>query len=418
MTAERPHPCDPEPIIEEFESALRRGELPDIGSFVAARGGDFATLIELVHVDLEFRLKAGKTARVEEYLYVYPQLRSHSAALLDLLVAEFEFRSRTDPALQSREYEQRFPALIHELRRRLPAAPIPVTAPFLPPLLRAPRRPLRWHDYHILEERGRGVGSVVYAARQSYSGRMVALKLFLDSGITEKEVLRWRALADTLSQLAHPQVVSFHDVGGFPSEGATQFYVTMELLEGGSLAQRLQSAPLSLHASLQLLTSLARTLHAVHSKGVVHGALKPSNILFAGGQAATPVPMLADFGIARHLLRTAAVTSRTLRYLAPEHFASEGKIGPASDLYALGVLLYEVLTGTVPFPATGNLALTQQILEDEPLPPSRHQSAVPPAVERICLRCLRKDPRQRYSTASALVDELDRVVRQLPPAAC
>jgi serine/threonine-protein kinase len=204
--------------------------------------------------------------------------------------------------------------------------------------------------------------------------------------------------------LHHPHIVQVYDVG--QQQGCPFF--SLEYVEGGSLAQKLQGRPQDPEQAAQLMETLARAIHVAHQHGIVHRDLKPANVLLADGA----VPKITDFGLAKRLdadigqTQSGAVMG-TPSYMAPEQAAGKVKeIGPATDVYALGAILYEMLTGRPPFQAATTLDTVRQVLSEEPVPPSRLQPGVPRNLEIICLKCLEKNPRQRYATAEQLADDL------------
>jgi eukaryotic-like serine/threonine-protein kinase len=205
------------------------------------------------------------------------------------------------------------------------------------------------------------------------------------------------------------QVYEAGDVDG-------QSYFTMELVEGGSLAQQIQGVPQPVRKAAVLVATLADAVHAAHKSGIVHRDLKPGNVLLT----ADGTPKVTDFGLARHLqdggeLTLSGAPVGTPSYMAPEQ--AQGRkdaIGPATDVYALGATLYELLTGRPPFRAETATATLQQVLADEPVPPARLNSQVPRDLQTVCLKCLEKDPARRFASAAALADDLRRFERGEP----
>ena len=297
--------------------------------------------------------------------------------------------------------------------------------------------------YEILGELGRGGMGVVYQARQLGLHRTVALKMVLTGIHTgPKDLARFRAEAAVIARLQHPNIVQIYDVG----EAAGRPYFVLEFVAGGSLAQHLQGTPQPARPAAQLVETLARAVHAAHANGVIHRDLKPANILLEGsgvrGQSAggtsslTPdpspltlsflTPKITDFGVAKCAggdgeapdLRGPTVTGELLgtpNYMAPEQaMVPRQPVGPAADVYALGAILYELLTGRPPFTGETPLATVLQVLHNEPVSVTSLQPNVPRDLETICLKCLRKEPRQRYGSALELAEDLQRFLRDEP----
>jgi tetratricopeptide (TPR) repeat protein len=245
---------------------------------------------------------------------------------------------------------------------------------------------------------------VVYLARQVPLNRPVALKLLLGGERAgPKELIRFLAEAEAAAAVRHPHIVQVHEYG----DHAGAPYLALEYLPGGSLADRLKAnGPLEARKAAELIQKLARAAHAAHEQGIVHRDLKPSNVLFdADGE-----PRVTDFGLAKRsaadLTRTQVVMG-TPAYMAPEQVQGRGKFAtPETDVWALGVMLYECLTGTRPFESPDSHALVKQIVEHDPAPPRHPSNRIPRDLATICLKCLRKAPERRYRTAASLTDDL------------
>ena len=277
------------------------------------------------------------------------------------------------------------------------------TAPLESPDSRPPDIP----GYEVEAVLGRGGMGVVYKARHLRLNRIVALKMLLTGAYAgPRERARFQREAEAVANLRHPSIVQVYDVGDH--DGCP--YFTMELLEGGSLAQSLVGKPQPAQQTAALLSTLAEAVQVAHQAGVVHRDLKPANILLTS----EGLPKIADFGLARHSESEAALTLSgapigTPSYMAPEQaIGNAGAIGPASDIYALGALLYEMLTGRPPFRAETASETERQVIHEEPVSPARLNAAVPRDLETICLKCLNKEPARRYSSAAALADDLRR----------
>jgi serine/threonine-protein kinase len=264
--------------------------------------------------------------------------------------------------------------------------------------------------YEVEAVLGQGGMGVVYRARQSALGRPVAIKMLLAGPFASSQELgRFRRETAALACLRHPNIVQVYDAGD--AEGRP--YFAMELVEGGSLAQKLARTPQPVRAAAALVSTLAGAVEVAHKSGIVHRDLKPANILLT----ADGTPKVSDFGLARRLggedglTRTGAALG-TPSYMAPEQASGQaGAIGPAVDVYALGAILYELLTGRPPFRAETAAETLRQVIDQAPVPPSRLNSLVPRDLETICLKCLNKEPGRRYVTAAALAEDLDRFLR-------
>ena len=275
--------------------------------------------------------------------------------------------------------------------------------------------------YEVETLLGRGGMGLVYRARHLRLNRSVAIKLLpagARAGMHELE--RFFREAEAVAGLQHPNIVQVHDVG----ECRGQPYFTMELVEGGSLLDRLAGTPQPARHAAALVATLAGAVHAAHERGIVHRDLKPSNILLA----ADGTPKISDFGLAHrteangsgtaHDLTFAGSPIGTPSYMSPEQ--AEGRtsaIGPATDVYSLGAILYEMLTGRPPFRGESPADTRQHVIDDLPVPPSRLNPKTPRNLETVCLKCLEKDPRRRYASAMDLAEDLRRFGRGEPVAA-
>jgi serine/threonine-protein kinase len=280
----------------------------------------------------------------------------------------------------------------HERERALPG-------PEIPELSR----------YEIRGKAGEGAASVVYRAWDRELGRPVAVKILRERvGFDDTARARFRREAQVMGGLSHPNVAAVHDVG----EASGRPYLVMELVEGRTLADALLERSLDLPARLRVFEKVARALGAAHAKGIVHRDLKPGNILMtAGGE-----PKVADFGLAHlsgaehRLTRTGAVLG-TPQYMAPEQVEGAGDaVTPRTDVYALGAILYEAVSGAPPHVGTNLAELSRRILQDEPA----RLGAAGPDLETVCLKALAKEPARRYADAEALADDLGRALRGEP----
>ena len=262
-------------------------------------------------------------------------------------------------------------------------------------------------DYELLEEIARGGMGVVYRARQLKLNRIVALKMILAGRLaSEKDVQRFYKEAEAAAKLDHPGIIPIIEVG----EHEGQHYFSMAFVSGPSLAKKLSERPFPPADAAELLIKLASAVQYAHEHGVIHRDLKPANVLLDdSGQ-----PRITDFGLAKQLKADSDLTGTgqilgTPSYMPPEQAAGQmEKIGPASDVYSLGAVLYCLLTGRPPFKAERPLETLRQVLEQEPLPPRQLNGSIPRDLNTICMKCLEKDPPRRYRSATELGDDLQR----------
>ncbi|OLE55150.1 MAG: hypothetical protein AUG51_04650 [Acidobacteria bacterium 13_1_20CM_3_53_8] len=261
-------------------------------------------------------------------------------------------------------------------------------------------------DYEIERELGRGGMGVVYLARQVELNRLAALKT-LTGHYGPDELHRFLEESETAAGLNHTNIAHIYEVG--EHDGAP--YFSMEFVEGGSLADRLRKELPSPRDTAELLIQVARALHFAHQNGVVHRDMKPANILLD----THGVPKVADFGIAKRLkddtkLTLTGAVIGTPTYMAPEQAKGASRhVGPAADVYSLGAILYEMLTGRPPFlPEDSETAITVRVLTEDPVSPAWHRPEIPRDLETICMKCLEKEPRNRYASAAALAEDLRR----------
>ncbi|HUB25488.1 MAG TPA: tetratricopeptide repeat protein [Tepidisphaeraceae bacterium] len=314
------------------------------------------------------------------------------------------------------------PELLPEVQSRIDrirrlAADVDAIFPPRPPPLQAgaaaeaklPRIP----GYAIEAVVGRGGMGVVYRARDLKLNRLVALKMLLPGAYAGGvEFVRFMREAQAVAALPHANIVQVHDVGELDG----QPYFTMEFVEGGSLSQKLAGTPQRAAHAASMVATLAEAIHTAHRQGIVHRDLKPGNILMT----IDATPKISDFGLARYFDRDGAITLSGVRagtpsYMAPEQALGKTRqTGPPADIYSLGAILYEMLTGRPPFRGETAAETERQLLNEEPVPPSRLNTKTPRDLETICLKCLNKTAERRYGSAVALAEDIRRFQRGEP----
>jgi hypothetical protein len=385
--------------------------------------GDLDSLVRQACSELRRQLEAGQDARAESFIEALPLLASDPERALDLILTEFEARRQRGETLDLQQWLDRFPQWKDALRRQFAvqefiadATPPGTVADqtdvhpgggpsssVSPPACGAMFAPGR---LEILEQLGRGGMGVVYKARDTVLGRHVALKVLPATLLDEPgRAERFEREVRAAAQLSHPNLVPILDVGQY--EGQPCY--AMPLIEGGTLARCLEKYREARDAVV-LIEKVARGVQVAHAKGIVHRDLKPGNILLdERGE-----PLVADFGLARFVDASVDITRPgqqvgTPAYMSPEQAAGKNDlVGPASDVWALGVILYQMLTGKRPFPGQSNPEVIQQILATDPPRPRSVERSVPANLEAVVLECLDKEPGRRYTDAGALADDLRR----------
>jgi tetratricopeptide (TPR) repeat protein/tRNA A-37 threonylcarbamoyl transferase component Bud32 len=386
-------------------------------------------------VEQRRRWQQGDPVRVEAFLEQHPEARDNVEQVLELIYNEVVLREEKGELPRLEEYLQRFPQLDVQLRlqfelhqalqaERLPPTSVQEGVPAGgDPAQRTGTDGDAIPGYEVLGELGRGGMGVVYRARQTSLHRIVALKMILAGQHASPATrARFRTEAEAVARLQHPHIVQIYEVG----EHQARPFFSLEFVEGGSLDRQLAGTPQAVDAAAQLVEALARAMHHAHEHGIIHRDLKPSNVLLAPGDALQGVPLgdpaapqhyqpkITDFGLAKVADAASGPTPTeaflgTPNYMAPEQATGRARaISPLSDVYSLGAILYELLTGRPPFRGATVLDTLEQVRSQEPVPPARLQPKTPRDLETICLKCLEKDPKRRYASAADLADDLRR----------
>jgi WD40 repeat protein/serine/threonine protein kinase len=384
----------------------------------------------------EEELQAGQSPAIEGYLGNV-DTQAQAALLRQLVLLEWEYRQNGGDSIELTDYLARFPqhaALMRDASREHSAATgRPLASPACPVGAAAYRE---WEQlgYQLLAPLGQGGMGTVYLAYQPSAERLVALKALSHALDGPEDFERFRREAQTLAAIEHPHIVAVYGAG---EHHGRPFY-GMEYCPGGSLADRLRRSHLHPLEAAALVKTLARAIHAAHQAGIVHRDLKPSNVLLSdadcesrlaesgsssetirGWRSEIRNPKLADFGLAKEVDATVQTQSGALlgtpQYMAPEQARGDvGQIGVATDVYGLGALLYECLTGRPPFCAATILQTVLEVIANDAPPPTRFEPGIPRGLETICLKCLNKAPALRYENAAALADDLERFERGEP----
>jgi eukaryotic-like serine/threonine-protein kinase len=367
--------------------------------------------IELLLTDQRSRWRRGEPANIEAYFEQYPNLRADADAVLKLIQNEIVLREASSETPQLKEYLGRFGEYQVQLRElfeaqrtlRLEGVPSPIADAAKTDRIEFPIIP----GYEILAELGRGGMGVVYKARQAALKRVVALKMILAGPHADPAArTRFRTEAEAIARLQHPNIVQIHDVG----EHDGRPFLALEFVEEGNLDEKVADKPQTEGEAAALVQTLASAVHYMHQRGILHRDLKPNNVLLA----ADGTPKITDFGLAKLRDADAGITKThallgTPNYMPPEQAAGDARnIGVTADVYSLGAILYELLTGRPPFEGTTLLKTLDQVRHQEPVSPRRLRGRMSADLETICLKCLEKEPANRYATAEALAKDLHR----------
>jgi eukaryotic-like serine/threonine-protein kinase len=433
-----------------------RAMVEDLLKRYSALAHDAEAIIDLAYSEFMLRTEAGEKVDTEEYARRFPD---QAPALRRQLALHLALQQMTFTSVQTLSKDGNSSKTIHTgppVFASLPPATPPVlvseaaqafqtlmqspgsTAQSTPTLTPEPEGDISVPGYEILSELGRGGMGVVYKARQHRLDRVVALKMILSGEFASKnDRARFREEAVKLARVQHQNIVQIYEV----SEHDNRPYFAMEYLDGGSLAKEISGQPLTPRIAARLILSLANAMFAAHEKGIVHRDLKPGNILLTAGglhEASErglslhmsvksnkdlergPIAKITDFGLAKGLQGEESKTVSgailgTPSYMAPEQARGQSKsVGPSADIYALGAILYECLTGRPPFLAPNAIDTIYLVVHEEPVKPSAWSPKLPQDLETICLKCLEKVPEKRYSTAKALAEDLEAFLDNRP----
>ncbi len=422
-------------LLAEFERewddthlAVRVAQLPP-----ADKSLRLPLLIGMVRIDMRRRWQQGQPVTVESYLAAYPELGTPDAVAAELILEEYAARRQHGDPADRAEFARRFPGRTGQLWQYLEqtcelATPsefgLPTRAPWPPAASSAPlprktpaALPEQFGRYRIVRQLGRGGMGTVYLAHDTQLDRLVALKVphFVADDPTALE--RFYREARVAATLDHPNLCPIHDVGQY--EGV--HYLTMPYIEGEPLSASLAaSSPAPQRQIAALVRQLALALEEAHRRGVIHRDLKPSNIMM--NRRGEPVVM--DFGLARQtdsgdvrLTQSGAIVG-TPAYMPPEQVDGAATLlGPTCDVYSLGVILYELLTGRLPFQG-GTTQVLCQILRDEPRPPSAYRPDLDPRLEAICCKAMAKRINERYRSMADLVAALEQFLQAPRSGTC
>jgi predicted ATPase len=407
-----------ENLVRQFRRDWQAGRAPPLDEYLnQVEAPTDRLLVELASIDLEFRLRSDSAARAADYLARYPRLATNPDGAAELIATEYQLRRRGDPNLPFDAVVSAYPAYRdrleqHRARLAAPQAPEAPDPGARPPGPAAP-------GYEVLDRLGSGGMGVVYKARDERLGRIVALKFLPPEYASDPERLAlFHREARTASALNHPHICTVHDLG----EHDGRPFIVMEFVEGRTLRELLRDRP-GVETGARLVGQAARALAVAHAAGIVHRDVKPENLMVR----VDGYLKVLDFGLARQLpgagpaggSSTGSVfrgAAGTVPYMSPEQARSQ-RPGPPSDVFSLGVVLYELVTGRHPFPATNPLDTLTAIVGAAHLPPSRLNPEVPGALDVLIERMLEKDPARRPSAAE--VDEAVSALAGLPggPAA-
>ena len=388
-----------EAILDEQKHGWDRGERPSVENLLERHPtlrDDTEATLDVIYQEFAIRRALGESPRPEDYLARFP-------AWADALVRQFAVDEALRPANEATVH-------LHDLSKT-------TMGPHSGPGETTPPSPPRSIDgYDILGELGRGGMGIVYKALDPRLNRVVAIKTVSESAFSAPpQRRRFLGEAEVIARLRHPNIIPIYAVG----ESQGRPYFSLEFAEAGNLSERLAKGPITSRQAAELVETLAHAVNAAHAAGIIHRDLKPSNVLLAGDGT----PKVGDFGLAKLLNDDSASTLSgevlgTPSYMAPEQAEGRSRdVGPAADIYALGAILYQALTGRPPFLGASAIETMKLAISTEAVPPRRLRPDVPRDLETITLKCLEKDSKRRYADGAALADDLNRYLAGRPIAA-
>ncbi len=418
---------------EILQRAWREGHEPDLDDFVAGLNDVSPRQIAaLIQIDFDARWSRNDRERPEEYLRCFSTVAADAELAVDVIYAEYFAREKSGEQPQLAEYQARFPTFAHALAEQVrlhhafdaldddddvqlhpvDAGPTDRGSIQLPDGVSAGDA-----SYEILEQIGSGGMGVVYKAHQAALNRFVALKMVRAIDASNAELLaRFRSEAHVVASLRHPQIVQVYDYGehdGLP-------YIAMELVEGGSLADRLDGTPWAPAVAAALMIKLADAVQFAHQRHVIHRDLKPANVLVVSDSDELDVK-ITDFGLAKFLVEGSSQHTKsyaflgTPSYMAPEQATGRAsEIGPAADVYSLGAIFCELLTGQPPFRGETPIHTLRLLLSAEPISVHQFTPRIPRDLATICDKCLRGEPNLRYASAAELGEDVNRYLEGRP----
>lgn len=397
-------------LCDRFEAAWRNPTPPQLESFLADVDAEQVELLlpELLRVEIQVLGQADQPVDIESYHERFPDY----VALVDKCFREITIATSLPGSQQNTVVTANKLSIPNSDTHQTPEQGTMLGSDALK-VSGASLVGKRFGDYELLAEIARGGMGVVYKARQQKLNRTVALKMILSGELaSEEEVLRFQTEAESAASLSHPNIVNIHDVG---VEAGHHFF-SMDYIEGRNLGELILENPLPVRQAATYLLEIAQAIEYAHQQGILHRDLKPSNILIDH----TGASHITDFGLAKQIQKGGQLTGTgqllgTPAYMSPEQAAGEREqFGPTMDVYSLGAVLYELITGRPPFRAESTLELIIQVLELDPIAPQLMNPKIPRDLETICLKCLAKDPRRRYATAAELAADLDRWLHDRP----